>query len=65
MIAAGGARRPQPLGRDRGGPQTSSGQRIETAARQTELFGGLGRRHGLLLKGRQHMPDEGTPVAMG
>jgi hypothetical protein len=64
MVAAGGARGPQELGRVRGGAETSGGERIESAARQTELFRRLDRRQGLLLKGSQHMPDERRPMAM-
>ena len=64
MVTARSAWGPQGFRGLRDRAEASRGERIETAARQPQLFSGLGRRQGLLLKGGQHMTDESRGVAI-
>jgi len=50
---------------ERTGEQIPGEERIEAAAGQAELLGGLSRRQSEQPEGSQHMPDEGRCMAIG
>ena len=64
MVTPRGSRGPQPLFLERTGAQIPGEERIEAAAGQAELLGGLCRRQSEQPEGSQHMPDEGRCVAI-
>ncbi len=65
VVTPRGSRGPQPLFLERTGAQIAGEERIEAAAGQAELLGGLSCRQREQPEGSQHMPDEGRGVAIG
>ena len=64
MVAARSSGYPQSLFLSRAGEEVIGGERVEAAAGQAELFGGLGSGQDLLSEGGEHMADERRAVAM-